>query len=230
MVHVIAWDGEVPLGRGMILFPEHDEYSTSATREGCAEVRDVFVLPERRRSGVATAIMQVAGLVLVLALVIARIVRRAGFGKPIAILAALGQGPPLEIFGTDYPTPDGTAIRDYVHVSDLARAHVAALRYLERGGPSGAFNLGTGVGVSVRQVTECIEAISYQPVPLKEGTRREGDPVALVADASRARSVLGWRAACSDIRTIVETAWRWHADRSRMVPSGVIEASPAIGS
>jgi UDP-arabinose 4-epimerase len=129
---------------------------------------------------------------------------------PVAILAALGQGPALQIFGTDYPTPDGTAIRDYVHVADLAQAHVAALRHMETGGDSGAFNVGTGVGVSVRQVVECVEAVSGRHVPAVEGPRREGDPEALVADPRRANTVLGWQAQCSDLRTIVDTAWRWH--------------------
>ena len=134
---------------------------------------------------------------------------------PLAILAALGHGPPLHIFGTDYPTSDGTAVRDYVHVTDLARAHVAALRYLEHGGESGAFNLGTGVGVSVRQVVDCVEAVSGRQVPALQVTRRDGDPETLVAEPRRANSVLGWQPRCSDIRTIVDTAWRWHRNGLR---------------
>ena len=134
---------------------------------------------------------------------------------PIAIRAALGVGPRLEIFGTDYPTADGTAIRDYVHVTDLARAHVAALRYLEADQASAAFNLGTGFGVSVREVIDRVEAVSQKPVPRHEGPRRVGDPVELVADARRARSILGWEPQCSDLATIVQTAWRWHSTHER---------------
>ena len=131
---------------------------------------------------------------------------------PLAIQAALGQGPRLEIFGTDYPTPDGTAIRDYVHVTDLARAHIAALRYLERGGPSDAFNVGTGEGVSVREVIARVEAVSGRRVPRVEGPRRAGDPEALVADPRKAQGVLGWQADCSDLWAIVKTAYQWHAE------------------
>jgi len=137
---------------------------------------------------------------------------------PVAINAALGRGPRLEIFGTDYRTPDGTAIRDFVHVTDLARAHVAALRYLERGGLSDAFNVGTGEGVSVRDVIAYVQAVSRRPVPHVDGPRRPGDPEALVADPRKARSVLGWQAKCSDLFTIVETAFRWHAHGMPAMP------------
>jgi UDP-glucose-4-epimerase GalE len=133
---------------------------------------------------------------------------------PLAIDAAQGRRPRLEVYGTDYPTPDGTAIRDYVHVDDLARAHLAALRYLERGGSSDAFNLGTGTGISVRAVIEAVETASGKPVFVKEVARRPGDPAELVADPRKAASTLGWRAECSDLKTIVGSAWRWALQRA----------------
>ena len=132
---------------------------------------------------------------------------------PLAIQAALGQRPALEIFGTDYPTPDGTAIRDYVHVADLAEAHVLALQHLMNGGDNLAANLGTGQGYSVRQMIAAIERIGGRPVPLRIGPRRPGDPPALVADAAKAQRVLHWQPQCSDIDMIIRTAWRWHNER-----------------
>ena len=133
---------------------------------------------------------------------------------PAAITAALGRRPPLEVFGTDYATPDGTAIRDYTHVEDLAAAHVAALQYLDAGGVSDAFNLGSGKGASVRDVLACIEAVAGKPVPAEEKPRRPGDPPVLVADPAKAATALGWQPRRSSLRSIVETAWRWHASRS----------------
>lgn len=128
---------------------------------------------------------------------------------PLAIHAALGRGPRLQILGTDYPTPDGTAVRDYVHVTDLARAHLAALRYLELGGASDAFNLGTGKGTSVKQVMAAVERATGRAVPHQDRPRRLGDPAILIADSRHAASILGWRAEYSDLRTIVETAYQW---------------------
>jgi len=128
---------------------------------------------------------------------------------PLAIAAAQG-GPPLTIFGDDYPTPDGTCIRDYVHVADLADAHVAALRSLEAGGPSGAFNLGNGNGVSVRELLDSVGRVTGRPVPHRMGARRPGDPARLVASSARARQVLGWTPRVADLDAIVGTAWRWH--------------------
>ncbi len=130
---------------------------------------------------------------------------------PLAIQAAMRKGPPLSIFGTDYPTPDGTAIRDYIHVTDLAEAHVLALRDLLAGGDSMALNLGTGAGHSVRQVVETVEAVAGKEVPVRLAPRRVGDPPELVADPSRAFERLGWRARHSGLENIVETAWRWLA-------------------
>jgi UDP-glucose-4-epimerase GalE len=127
---------------------------------------------------------------------------------PLAIEAAMG-GTDLQIYGTDYPTPDGTAVRDYIHVQDLADAHVAALDRLRGGAARLYVNLGTGRGHSVREVIAAVEKVSGKRVPARETDRRPGDPPALVADARLAADVLGWRARLPDIETIVEHAWRW---------------------
>lgn len=130
---------------------------------------------------------------------------------PLVLDAALRRRPQIEIYGTDYPTPDGTAIRDYVHVQDLAEAHLRALEHLEAGGNSMALNLGTGHGHSVREVIRAVEAISGRPVPYREAARRPGDPPSLVADPSLAAELLGWRARISDLSMIIRTALGWHA-------------------
>jgi UDP-arabinose 4-epimerase len=132
---------------------------------------------------------------------------------PLAIQAALGRGRPLTIFGTDYETPDGTAIRDYVHVLDLADAHVRALRHLAAGGASDALNLGTGEGTSVKEIVDAVSAVVGKPVPHTLGPRREGDPPGLVADPSRAMSALDWTPRYADIREIIDTAVRFHCAR-----------------
>jgi UDP-arabinose 4-epimerase len=129
---------------------------------------------------------------------------------PSAIEAALGRRPYVEIFGTDYPTPDGTAIRDYIHVTDLGRAHVRALEHLNAGGESTAVNLGTGKGNSVREVIAAVQKMCAQRMPVREGPRRAGDPPVLVAGVEKARQLLGWAAEYRDIDAIVETAWKWH--------------------
>jgi len=128
---------------------------------------------------------------------------------PLVLRAALGSGPPVSIFGTDYPTPDGTAIRDYIHVEDLATAHVRALQYLAEGGSSTAVNVATGRGYSVREIIAAAARASGRDVPHREAPRRPGDPPTLVADPSLARSVLGWRAECSDLDTIIGSALAW---------------------
>lgn len=133
---------------------------------------------------------------------------------PRAIAAAHGDLPELEMFGTDYPTPDGSAVRDYIHVTDLAVAHLQALNRLAQTGVSGAFNLGTGVGHSVREVIRMVEKVGGRTVPVRECPRRPGDPPELVADASQARRELGWTAHYSSLETIVETAWEWYRVRS----------------
>jgi len=129
---------------------------------------------------------------------------------PLAMQAATSDLQHVEIFGTDYDTPDGTAVRDYVHVADLADAHVRALQYLRSSGESTALNLGTGTGHSVRKVISTVADVAGRSVPIIEGPRRPGDPPALVADPSAARAVLGWDTSHSDLATMVETAWRWH--------------------
>lgn len=129
---------------------------------------------------------------------------------PLVIQAALGLRDWIEIYGTDYETPDGTAIRDYIHVTDLADAHVRALDYLLDGGSSTALNLGTGQGYSVREIIAAVEQIGSVPVPVREGPRRQGDPPVLVADPAKARHVLGWRPVFSDLTTMIETALQWH--------------------
>jgi len=132
---------------------------------------------------------------------------------PLAIEAALG-GKGLDIYGTDYATPDGTAVRDYIHVQDLADAHVAALDKL-RGGTTSLFvNLGTGRGHTVREVIAAVEKVSGKKVPARETDRRAGDPPELVADARLAAEVLGWKARIPNIETIVEHAWRWRQKRT----------------
>jgi UDP-glucose 4-epimerase len=128
---------------------------------------------------------------------------------PLALQAIQGVRPPLTVFGTDYPTPDGTCIRDYVHVDDLAEAHLLALEKIEAG-QGLCLNLGTGRGHSVREVVRACEEVTGKPVPPREGPRRPGDPPALVAAADRANEVLGWRPRYTDLRAVVETAWNWH--------------------
>ncbi|MEA2700656.1 MAG: UDP-arabinose 4-epimerase [Myxococcales bacterium] len=132
---------------------------------------------------------------------------------PLAIKAALGLRGALQVFGTDYPTPDGTAVRDYVHVVDLAEAHLLALRHLAADKGSFAANIGTGRGHSVREVIAAVETAGGKPVPHQEVARRPGDPPVLVADASRAGALLGWRPRFPDLGTIVSHAWQWHVSR-----------------
>jgi UDP-glucose-4-epimerase GalE len=136
---------------------------------------------------------------------------------PCAMAAVAGARGPMDIFGTDYPTPDGTCIRDYIHVNDLAEAHVNALQHLESGGPSLALNLGTGQGYSVQQVLDAISREAGKPVPTRVAPRRPGDPPALVADPSRAERILGWKAT-RGLDNIVATAWRWMQSPKHAAP------------
>jgi UDP-arabinose 4-epimerase len=129
---------------------------------------------------------------------------------PLILDAALGRRPHITIFGSDYDTPDGTCIRDYIHVTDLAAAHVQALAALEGGEPTGAINLGIGAGYSVREVIDAARRITGREIPSTNGPRRPGDPARLVAAADRARTVLGWTPAHPDLDAIIGTAWRWH--------------------
>jgi len=130
---------------------------------------------------------------------------------PLAIGAALS-GPALRIFGTDYPTPDGTAIRDYIHVTDLADAHVRALGHLLDGGRGAEFNCGAGVGHSVREIVRKVEEFSGRPLPVEPAPRREGDAAVLVADSRKIHEALGWTPRHSSLDEIVGTAWRWYSE------------------
>jgi UDP-glucose-4-epimerase GalE len=133
---------------------------------------------------------------------------------PLAIKAALGQRGELQVFGTDYATPDGTAVRDYIHVVDLAQAHLLALDHLAGAKPSFAANVGTGSGHSVREVIAAVERVSGRTVPRREAGRRPGDAPLLVADARLAQQLLNFQPRYPDLSTIVEHAWKWHASRS----------------
>lgn len=132
---------------------------------------------------------------------------------PLAMAAALGNRPPLQVFGSDYDTPDGTCIRDYIHVDDLGSAHVLAMEYMQAGGTAAAFNLGNGAGYSVQQVIDLVARVSGRSVPVVRAARRAGDPARLVAAAARARDTLQWAPRYSDLETIVRHAWRWEEHR-----------------
>jgi len=148
---------------------------------------------------------------------------------PLVIAAAQGVNAAVEIFGTDYDTDDGTAVRDYVHVCDLAAAHVRAVKHLLVGAPSVSVNLGTGRGYSIRDVITAVEAVGGSPVPVIHCARRAGDPAALVADPRRAQATLHWVPQMSDLHTIVRTAWDWHgkqlAPRAR---EGKVSVKPEL--
>jgi UDP-glucose 4-epimerase len=128
---------------------------------------------------------------------------------PNVLAAALGQRPALRVFGNNYPTPDGTPIRDYIHVSDLAEAHILAVQHLRRGGPSDFLNVGTGRGYSVLEVLNCAREATGREIPFQIDAPRAGDPARLVADPTRAKTVLGWTPSASDLRSIIRSAWDW---------------------
>ena len=132
----------------------------------------------------------------------------------VAVKSALGLQSELEIFGDDFDTPDGTGVRDYIHVTDLAEAHVLALRHLIGGGRTAVLNLGNQRGFSVREVVEAVQRISGRSFPVKIGPRRPGDPACIVADASTARRLLGWRPHRAELDTQITDAWRWHQSRA----------------
>src|SRR5215467_11364874 len=132
---------------------------------------------------------------------------------PLVLDAASGRRPEVTVFGTDYPTPDGTAVRDYIHVDDLARAHVLALQYLLKKGDTIAVNLGTGHGASVRQVIDTARRVTGREIVVRDASRRAGDPPVLVADAKKASEALGWAPQYSDLAAIITDAWRWHNKR-----------------
>jgi UDP-glucose 4-epimerase len=133
----------------------------------------------------------------------------------VACEAATGKRPEIAVFGTDYPTPDGTGVRDYIHVEDLARAHLDALAYLERGGNAATLNCGYGHGYSVREVLAMVERVSGSALPVRESARRPGDPPSVVAIAGRIREVLGWSPRLDDLETIVRTAYDWERKLAR---------------
>jgi UDP-arabinose 4-epimerase len=139
---------------------------------------------------------------------------------PLILQAARGERDALSILGTDYTTRDGTAVRDYIHVNDLADAHILAMRYLFSGGKSGAFNLGTGDGYTVREVIAAVEKHAGRKVPVIEKGRRPGDPDSLIAGAERAREVLGWRPV-HGLDSIIATAWAWEDAKSRKLPIAI---------
>jgi len=128
---------------------------------------------------------------------------------PLVLAAARGAIPHVSVFGCDYPTPDGTAIRDYIHVADLGKAHILALEHLTRGGPSEFVNLGTGRGYSVLEVINAAKAVTGLSIETRTEPRRPGDPSRLIADCGKARDVLGWLPAYTDLRSIIGTAWEW---------------------
>lgn len=130
---------------------------------------------------------------------------------PLVLQAASGRRPHITVFGRDYDTPDGTCIRDYIHILDLAEAHWLALQHLQSGGESAAFNLGNGNGYSVENVIQAARRISGKIIPVQEGQRRAGDPARLVANADKIKQQLGWQPAYADLDTIVEHAWRWES-------------------
>ena len=130
---------------------------------------------------------------------------------PVILQAILGTRPGITVFGTDYPTPDGTNVRDYIHVDDLADAHIAAMEKLEPGKPIFC-NLGTGRGFSVKEIIQTAEAVTGKKAPVTYGPRRAGDAIALYADPSRARSLLGWEAKLKDPKVIIQSAWNWFKD------------------
>lgn len=130
---------------------------------------------------------------------------------PIILQVALGQRKELSIFGDDYNTPDGTNVRDYVHVMDLADAHILAIKYLEKNNQSNQFNLGSSTGFSNKQMLEAAREVTGKPIPAKMAPRRPGDPDALVAASDKARKVLGWKPQYDDVKKIIATAWKWHS-------------------
>ena len=129
---------------------------------------------------------------------------------PIILQVPLGQREAVSVFGDDYPTKDGTCIRDYIHVTDLAQAHILALDYLLKGGENNVFNLGNGVGFTVKEVVDVARAVTGHPIPAKMAPRRAGDPAQLIASSEKAIQVLGWKPQYNDLNTIVASAWAWH--------------------
>jgi UDP-glucose 4-epimerase len=132
---------------------------------------------------------------------------------PLILLTALGKRKSISIFGTDYPTEDGTCIRDYIHVTDLAQAHVLGLKHLLAGKESQIFNLGNGNGFSVREIIEAAKEVTGKSIEIEECDRRPGDPPMLVGGSEKSRQILGWQPEYSDIKKIIAHAWQWHQQR-----------------
>jgi UDP-glucose 4-epimerase len=132
---------------------------------------------------------------------------------PLVLMAALGQRETITIYGTDYKTPDGTCIRDYIHVTDLAQAHVLGLEYLFNQGETAVFNLGNGDGFSVREVINAARRVTGRTIPVEEGFRRAGDPAILIGSADKARKILNWEPRYADLDVILQHAWNWHLKR-----------------
>lgn len=129
---------------------------------------------------------------------------------PLVLQVPNGKRKAISVFGTDYDTKDGTCVRDYIHVNDLAQAHILAMQYLAEGGKSDIFNLGNGVGFTVKEVVETARSVTGHPIPLKEEPRRAGDPSTLIASSEKAKEILGWKPKYDDLTTIISTAWNWH--------------------
>ncbi len=140
---------------------------------------------------------------------------------PLACQAALGQRKEMFVYGTDYPTPDGTALRDYIHIDDLAQAHMVVLEALDKGHASDRYNVGTGTGVSVLEALKVVQEVSGVAFPITHAARRSGDPAVLVADARRLQTEFGWKPTASDIHSIVTSAWKWHQSH----PTGYTETT-----
>ncbi len=134
---------------------------------------------------------------------------------PLILQVPLGKRDHITVFGTDYPTPDGTCIRDYIHVLDLASAHICALNYLRDGGSSDAFNLGSGHGFSVKEIIDAAEKVVGQKIKTELGARRPGDPARLIASGEKAHKILNWSAQFDDVEKIIATAWKWHSIHPR---------------
>ena len=130
---------------------------------------------------------------------------------PLILQVPNGKREAISIFGTDYPTKDGTCVRDYIHVTDLAQAHILAVKYLMEGNESDIFNLGNGIGFTVKEVIETAKEVTQKPIKAVEEGRRAGDPAVLIASSEKAKKVLGWKPEHADLHEIIESAWRWHS-------------------
>ena len=131
---------------------------------------------------------------------------------PLVLQVPNGKREYISLFGNDYDTKDGTCVRDYIHVNDLAQAHILAMEYLSKGGESNIFNLGNGVGFTVKEVIETARKVTNHTIPIREEERRAGDPSVLIASSEKARKVLGWKPQYADLETIISTAWKWHVN------------------